>query len=194
VRPARGDPEGDHRVAFGIRHVEQAVRGRAHVGRADAYRGRTQRAAVRGVRLDPPAPHPDDHDGRPVAGGGDAARLQGRGLDRDLLAGGPFGKRGALAGSGTSVRTGPRAAPDEVAVAETLDGPETPALVATLDDPHPAAAMTAKASTTCRDLGMRNIVGGPGTGTGSGEGDGKEAVIARYRSACRIRLSVTSPR
>jgi len=56
------------------------------MGGADADRGRTQRAAVRCVRLDPAAADPDDHDGRPVAGGGDTARLQGRRLDGDLLA------------------------------------------------------------------------------------------------------------
>jgi hypothetical protein len=85
VWPFRGNPERDQCVAFGIRDVEQAVRGRAHVRRADADRGRAQRPAVWRVGLDPAAPHPDDNDGRPVAGGGHTAGLQGRGLDGDLL-------------------------------------------------------------------------------------------------------------
>jgi len=93
LRTAGGDAEQDHRVAFGVRHVEQAVRGRANVGRADADRGRAERTAIRCVRLDLAAPYPDDHDRRAIECGGDTAGLHGRGLDGDLPAAAHQGHR-----------------------------------------------------------------------------------------------------
>jgi hypothetical protein len=93
VGPGRGDPEGDHGVAFGIRHVEQPAGSGTDVRRANADRGGAQWPAGRRVRLDPAAAYPHDYDGGAVAGGGDAAGLERRGLHGDLPAAADQGHR-----------------------------------------------------------------------------------------------------